>query len=331
MVNELTVARRRRSGHDCLDVRTRSGVRVGWVDLDDGRTVLRRADLREEFERALGRFGCRLPSRRGGHAAEGRDHPAGTALPAGRREGRALRQPRLADLPTTAAPTGPPRAAEHPSVRAGAQIVTGPWVDLADNPPGRHVAETAATLRHQAPVRTLLARVFGVHTRERAFRVGAEGERVVGARLARLPVGWHVLHSVPVGTRGADIDHVVVGPGGVYTVNAKHVPDARVWLRGDSLVVNGHERDHVPASRVEAARASRLLGEALGRPVPVVGIVALVGAENGFNVRCQPKDGSVTVVGQHQLVPWLLGRRAILRPSDVEAIFGVARLPATWA
>ncbi|MGC8463511.1 MAG: nuclease-related domain-containing protein [Acidimicrobiales bacterium] len=300
-MNELTIARCRRSGHDCLDVCTHTGVRVGWVDLDDGRAVLRRADLRKEFEQALGRYGCELPGQRRDRAGRGR-----------------------ASSPVLA----------HPRSRPGADVVVGPWVDLALNEPGRSVAATAAALRHEAPVRSLLARLLGVHTRERAFRVGADGERVVGGQLARLPAGWHVLHSVPVGTRGADIDHVVIGPGGIYTVNTKHLPDARVWLRGDLLVVNGHERHYVPAARAEAERASRLLGRALGGAggggVDVVGIVALVGAENGFNVRCQPADGAVVVVGHRQLVPWLLRRPTVLRPADVEAAFAAARRPGTW-
>ncbi len=301
-MNELTVARRRHSGHDCLDVCTHTGVRVGWVDLDDGRAVLRRADLRQEFEQALGRYGCELAGQRRGQAQRGGASP------------QALVRPR-----------------SHP----GADVVVGPWVDLAANEPGHSVAATAAALRHEAPVRSLLARLLGVHTRERAFRVGADGERVVGGQLARLPAGWHALHSVPVGTRGADIDHVVIGPGGIYTVNTKHLPDARVWLRGDVLVVNGHERHYVPAARAEAERASRLLGRALGGVgnggVDVVGVVALVGAENGFNVRCQPTDGAVAVVGHRQLVPWLLRRPTVLRPDDIEAVFAAARRPGTWA
>jgi hypothetical protein len=330
-VNELTVARRRRSGHDCLDVRTRTGVRVGWVDLDDGRAVLRRADLREEFERALGRYGCDLPTRRGGPSRSLRDHVGGAAQATAGRSGGAFRTPRPSAPPPNLVAARARSGPAHPSLWSDAEIVVGPWTDLAANVPGRSVAATAAALRHEAPIRMMLARLLGVHTRERAFRVGAEGERVVGARLARLPESWYVLHSVPVGSRGADIDHVVIGPGGVYTVNTKHLPDARVWLRGDTLVVNGHERDDVPAARAEADRASRLLGRAVGKPVAVVGIVALVGAENGFNVRCQPADGSVTVVGQRQLVPWLLRRRAVLRPSDVESIFAASRRPATWA
>jgi hypothetical protein len=49
---------------------------------------------------------------------------------------------------------------------------------------------------------------------------GAEGEEAVGGILESLTVdGWHVLHDVTFG-RG-NIDHVVVGPGGVFAVETK--------------------------------------------------------------------------------------------------------------
>jgi hypothetical protein len=55
---------------------------------------------------------------------------------------------------------------------------------------------------------------------------GAEGEEVVGRILEGLsPAGWHVLHDVSFG-RG-NIDHVVVGPGGVFSVETKSHPGRR--------------------------------------------------------------------------------------------------------
>ena len=82
--------------------------------------------------------------------------------------------------------------------------------------------------RQAAPVKTLLARVLGVHTDERAWRIGADGEEAVAARLAKLGGHWRVLHAVPVGDRGSDIDHVVIGPAVVFTINSKHHPHASV-------------------------------------------------------------------------------------------------------
>jgi len=87
-------------------------------------------------------------------------------------------------------------------------------------------------------VRTFVARVFGVHTEERAWRVGAVGEEKVADRLAKLVTKdprWRVLHAIPVGERGSDIDHLAIGPAGVFTINAKYHAGAKIWVGGDTL------------------------------------------------------------------------------------------------
>lgn len=48
---------------------------------------------------------------------------------------------------------------------------------------------------------------------------GAQGERTVGAILEGLGPGWHVLHDVCLGK--GNIDHVLVGPGGTFTIETK--------------------------------------------------------------------------------------------------------------
>ena len=53
-----------------------------------------------------------------------------------------------------------------------------------------------------------------------AWSQGAEGEEVVGEILEGLVAdGWQVIHDVSFG-RG-NIDHIVVGPGGLFTVETK--------------------------------------------------------------------------------------------------------------
>jgi hypothetical protein len=51
-----------------------------------------------------------------------------------------------------------------------------PWVDLAANTPGAQARAQARVAREAAPVKTVLARLLGVHTDERAWRIGAEGK-----------------------------------------------------------------------------------------------------------------------------------------------------------
>lgn len=106
-----------------------------------------------------------------------------------------------------------------------------PCEDLARRVPGQQARAEAETLRRQAPVKSAVGRLLGVPTADRSWRVGANGERKGGAeldKLCRRDPRWRVLHSVPVGERGADIDHVAIGPGGVFTLNAKHYPD-KLW------------------------------------------------------------------------------------------------------
>jgi hypothetical protein len=99
----------------------------------------------------------------------------------------------------------------------------------------------------------------GARTEERAWRIGADGEQAVAAQLTRLGPSWRVLHAVRVGDHGSDIDHVVIGPAGVFTVNAKHHPNTSIWVGGDTFMVNGQRVPYVRNSRHEARRAARRL------------------------------------------------------------------------
>lgn len=249
------------------------------------------------------------------------DHPAHRA------EFDAAIQRHLAD---EAAP--PPSPAKSPSEpEYFAPIPSQPsWTDLATNKPGQAVLAAAAEERAAAPVRTAIARVLGAKTQERAWRIGGKGEEAVAQRLEQLGPAWHVLHSVPVGKGSSDIDHIAIGPGGVYTINTKHHPDARVVVKGDSFYVDGHPQRYVRIARFEADRAERILSKALGHPVPVMGLIAVMGATGGFTVKEQPHDGRVVVVPRKRVDTWLANRRSSLTPEQLAAIYEIARRDITW-
>lgn len=231
-----------------------------------------------------------------------------------------------------------PRHAEEPvTTGAGAAAprtvpVTPllPDHDLAGNRPGQGPREQARELRDAAPVRTVVERILGRRTDERAWRIGADAEEAVARRLDRLGPPWRVLHSVPVGERGSDIDHVVIGPGGVFTVNAKNHPDARVWVRGDAVTVNGRFQPYVRNSRYEATRAASMLTRRAGFDVQVRGVVAIMGMSGGFEVVDQPHDGSVAVVQRKRVADHLAAQPPVLDVAAIERIFAVARHAATW-
>ena len=201
-----------------------------------------------------------------------------------------------------------------------------PWHDLALNEPGQGARSQAIELRAAAPVRTFVARLVGVHTDERAWRIGADGEESVARELGKLGDAWRTLHSVPVGRNGADIDHVLIGPGGVFTINAKNHPGARVWVGGDTVMIGQSRVPYVRNARFEAERASRLLSAAVGQRVHVMGVVALICDD--LTIKRPPPD--VQVIGRRHLRKWLAGLGASLSRDEVDTVFDGARRSTTW-
>lgn len=110
-----------------------------------------------------------------------------------------------------------------------------------------------------------------------------------------------MLHSVPIGKRGSDIDHVVVGAAGVFTINTKFHEDARIWV-GKRLLVNGQKTDHLRNSRFEAQRVTRALTTIAGIPVEAHPVIVLVGVRS-ITMRERPTD--VAVLRDTELVRWL--------------------------
>jgi hypothetical protein len=173
--------------------------------------------------------------------------------------------------------------------------------------------------------------VFDVKTDERAWRIGAEGERAIGGRLNKLrDRGWRILHSVPVGTQGSDIDHVAIGRGGVFTINTKNHPGGKIWIAKYQMCVNGHVVPYLQNAGFEAKRSSKLLSAALGTDVPVRScVVVLTGTVvPGITIRQMPDD--VMVLDRMDIPRWFKKRPAIFTQDDVEAIYEVARRSTTW-
>jgi hypothetical protein len=121
-------------------------------------------------------------------------------------------------------------------------------------------------------------------------------------------------------------DHLVIGPGGVFTLAAERHHGSRVWV-GSSLWLDGQRTGRAAMSRREAARVATLLGAACGFDVPVVGLVVSVDARS-FTLTSQPRD--VFVVERKHLASWLLDRGEIMPDEVLAHVHDVARRPSTW-
>jgi hypothetical protein len=172
----------------------------------------------------------------------------------------------------------------------------------------------------------LLAKALGVHTDERAWRRGAAGEEEVARQLDKLGPSWRVIHSVPVGSNDTDIDHVVIGPPGVFTLNTKNHLGKRVTVYEYAIYVGGAQQPYIAKSRAEGKRGSKLLSCACGFGVVVHPVVVIMADE--LVVKGSPKQ--VDVVGRRRIAEWLDRRPSLLSPERIEAIYAVARRRSTW-
>lgn len=201
-----------------------------------------------------------------------------------------------------------------------------PEDDLALNRPGESLRSQIDRLSPSLLER-LMSRLLRRRTDADSWRIGLAGERIVGAELERLTTrGWRVLHSVPL-PRDVDIDHLLIGPGGVFSINTKHHRKKRVWVGDTSVTVNrGRPEPYVRKSRQEAKRVTRVLERGCRFAVPVEPVLVFVGASKIDKV---PSLHDVRVY-QEREVAALGPLGGALSPAQIEKIYAVARDRRNW-
>jgi hypothetical protein len=155
-----------------------------------------------------------------------------------------------------------------------------------------------------------------------AWRRGAAGERRTARLLAPLErQGWAVLHDLAIPGSAANIDHLVIGPGGVLVIDSKQY---RGRLRVDPYGMVWHGR-HLLVSALrttlwEADQADEVLGIA---DLTVAAIVAVQGASVPWGAL---RADGVTVVLARRLPELLWALPPVLGPERVAWLADRARL-----
>jgi hypothetical protein len=157
------------------------------------------------------------------------------------------------------------------------------------------------------------------------WTAGVTGERLVAAELAQLPRDeWWVFHDLPRGPSGTNVDHLVIGVGGVFTLNTKNV-GGNVWVGQRSVMVSGVKRSYLPVAVSEARNVAQRLSAALTMPVDVWPVLVFVAP---ITVATVPSD--VAVVQLDGLRVWLQSLPVVLAPQQAYDIVLGANNPATW-
>jgi hypothetical protein len=116
-----------------------------------------------------------------------------------------------------------------------------------------------------------LFRIRAAGATARALKLGLKGERSTGQLLQSelLPLGYHVFHDCLF--EESNVDHVAIGPGGVFAIETKTWSkprgNARVYFDGKHVTMDGMspDRDPIVQAKAGAASISRVLREFTGR------------------------------------------------------------------
>ena len=164
----------------------------------------------------------------------------------------------------------------------------------------------------------------------RNLRQALEGERAVGQFLERLrESGYHVFHDV-VGT-GFNVDHVLIGPAGVFTVETKTWSkpvrgSARVVFDGESLTVAGSspDRDPVVQGKAQAGWVRSMLSESTGREFSVRPVIVFPG---WYVENVKGSFKNVWVLEPKALPTFLNNEQRRMTPEDIKlASYHLSRL-----
>jgi hypothetical protein len=203
--------------------------------------------------------------------------------------------------------------------------------DLRDRPAAYEVIRECLARQAARPPRGTLAKIFGlspVRSEDASWYQGALGEQAVGRQLARISSEWTVLHAIPVGAGESDIDHLLIGPADVFTLNTKRHRGKKIWVADQRILVSGQKVDHLRNARYEASRASKLLSRARGRTVPVSAALVFVAVDD-ITFKTRPRD--VHIWTERSLLRHLKKLKPQLHPDEVAAIVDVAVRDSTWS
>ncbi len=149
-----------------------------------------------------------------------------------------------------------------------------------------------------------------------AFTKGAEGEQKVRRILKGLPEGYYTLSDFTNGKKG-NIDLVVVGPTGIWTLEVKNYRGGEITFVNGLLCKNGipFEKDFLKQAYAESKHLSDFIHQSLGLMFPVNPVLVFANKFTKIRFGKRPVNG-VCVIGTSWLLNLIQERQIILNPEQ---------------
>lgn len=175
-------------------------------------------------------------------------------------------------------------------------------------------------------VAILALRIVSLRPKLKALRQGSDGEKAVGEFLERLRGnGYQVFHDIIA--KGFNIDHVLIGPTGIYALETKTLSkpigrDARITFDAGRVLKGGIELDRNPATqaRAQAGWLRSQLEESTGRKLEVFPVVLFPGWFVEPIAKSETGAQQLWMLEPKALPAFLAKEPARIAPEDVKLI-----------
>jgi hypothetical protein len=171
------------------------------------------------------------------------------------------------------------------------------------------------------------------HSAVPAWRRASVAERRTEAQLRKLERnGYRTLHARAIPGTEAQIDHLVVGPTGVYAVDSEKW-DKRLPVRvqmGKKLYHGPFDKkERLTEAKMEATKAGELISKEYGREISVVPSLAIYGPAVPWKVM---SIRGVDVYDGGRARKWITKRERALTDAEIDRLYAIAAevLPARY-
>ncbi len=142
-------------------------------------------------------------------------------------------------------------------------------------------------------------KIFSINFESDKLLRGLTGELIVAYELERLPEGWFIINDIVI--NGSQIDHIAVGPSGIYCIETKNWNNAAcdengTWYRF-------HLGNWVPIDTSPAKQnlnhvfsLKKFLKERMGLNINVASVVVLANPKGKFNIKSKVVPPGNTVI-----------------------------------
>ena len=167
-------------------------------------------------------------------------------------------------------------------------------------------------------------KIFKLLSERRDLRLGLDGELATAEELNQLMhYGYFVFHDFPADN--FNIDHVVIGPAGVFAVETKTRSKGIMKGKQGAMVIfensqlkfpNHQESESIQQTKDESKWLAQFLGKSVGKAVAVKPVLALP----DWLVERRAKDASIMVINPKEAVQYITSNPRLLDEQTVQQV-----------